>query len=126
MSTTKKIFLRIIPVVLVLMVVATNTVFGFGNFTVGNLNSIGNGESITSANKAVNRIWGTVMLILQVLAVAAVVFAGVRYMFASADGKADIKKQTVGLIVGAVLVFGASTIINFILTVTNDITSNAA
>jgi hypothetical protein len=44
-------------------------------------------------------------------------------MFASADGKADIKKQTVGLIVGAILVFGASTVINFVIKVTGEIAS---
>lgn len=66
----------------------------------------------------VGRVWGTVILIVQVLAVAAVVFAGLRYMFASADAKADIKKQTVILVVGAVLVFGATFIIDLIATVT--------
>lgn len=123
MSTAKKVFLRVIPVVLVLMVVATNTVFGFGNFSTGSMQNLGNGSSIASADKAVNKIWGTVTLILQVLAVAAIVFAGVRYMFASADGKADIKKQTIGLVVGAVLVFGASMIVNFIVNVTKDVTT---
>lgn len=122
MSTSKKIFLRVLPIVLVLMVVISTNVFGFNSFTTNGVNNIGTSESIASANKAVNRIWGTVTLILQVLAVAAIVFAGVRYMFASADGKADIKKQTIGLVVGAILVFGASTIVNFIVKVTEDVT----
>jgi type IV secretory pathway VirB2 component (pilin) len=122
MSTTKKVFLRVIPVVLVLMVVASNAVFGFNNFSTSNMQNFGT-ESIGSADTAVKKIWGTVSLILQVLAVAAIVFAGVRYMFASADGKADIKKQTVGLVVGAVLVFGASMIVNFIVNVTSEITT---
>ena len=43
-------------------------------------------------------------------------------MFASADAKADIKKQTIWLIVGMILVFAASTIIGFIVNVTEDIT----
>ena len=123
MSTAKKVFLRVIPVVLVLMVVATSTVFGFGDFDANKLQNLGDGSSIGTADKAVNKIWGTVTLILQVLAVAAIVFAGVRYMFASADGKADIKKQTIGLVVGAILVFGASMIVNFIVNVTKDITT---
>lgn len=123
MSTSKKIFLRVLPIVLVLMVVVSTNVFGFGSFNTNQMQNLGNGSSIASADKAVNKIWGTVTLVLQILAVAAIVFAGVRYMFASADGKADIKKQTIGLVVGAVLVFGASMIVNFIVSVTSDVTT---
>ena len=121
MNKAKKAFFRVLPVVLVLMVVITSNVYGFNNFTTSNMQNLGGG-SITTANNAVNKIWGTVTLILQILAVAAIVFAGVRYMFASADGKADIKKQTIGLVVGAVLVFGASMIVDFIVNVTKEIT----
>lgn len=123
MSKSKKVFLRILPVVLVLMVVTSSSVFGFNNFTADmNIGTTTN-EGITSANTAVSKVWNTVVLILQILAVAAVVLAGVRYMFASPDGKADIKNQTIGLIVGAVLVFGASFIINFIVGITREVTT---
>ena len=47
-------------------------------------------------------------------------------MFASANDKADIKKQTIGLVVGAILVFAASTIVNFIVNVTKDVTTGTA
>lgn len=42
-------------------------------------------------------------------------------MFASADSKADIKKQLVILVVGAVLVFGASTVVQILMSVVDDI-----
>ena len=71
----------------------------------------------------VNNVWGTVSLVVQVLAIACVVFAGLRYMFASADAKADIKKQTVILVVGAILVFGATWLIQIIANATKDITT---
>lgn len=119
MSTSKKIFLRVIPIVLVLVVIVTTNVFGFDNFSTG-MNP--GKQDVTSAKNAVQRIWGTVLLILQILAVAAVVIAGIRYMFASADAKADIKKQSIGLVVGAILVFAASTVINFIIKVTEQVT----
>ena len=124
MSTTKKVFLRVLPIVLVLMVVFTTNVFAFNSFNTETINqSVSGGTGISSADKAIKNVWATVSLILQVLAVAAIVFAGVRYMFASADGKADIKKQTIGLVVGAILVFGASFIINFIVTITQEVTA---
>lgn len=126
MKKSKKMLLRIIPVFLVLTVVLTTTVFGFNNFNTNNMGDLsGNVGGIQTADTAVKKVWSTVTLILQVLAVAAIVFAGVRYMFASADAKADIKKQTIGLVVGAILVFGASMIVNFIVNVTREVTSQA-
>ena len=124
MNKSKKILLSIIPVVLVLLVVSTN-VFAVSNmFDMSSLDTaVSGGSASTNATNAVQSIWKTVLLILQILAVAAIVIAGVRYMFASADAKADIKKQTITLVVGAVLVFGASGIINMITSISNDLTS---
>ena len=123
MKKSKKIFLRILPVLIVLMVVFTTNVFaanpaGFSNF---------NGDMQVNANtggktvKVIGNVWGIVLTVLQVAAIAAIVFSGVRYMFASADSKADIKKQMVWLVVGAVLVFAASTVIKLITTVASDV-----
>ena len=72
------------------------------------------GTAIGQVTKVTGNLWSTVQTVVQVLAIAAIVFAGVRYMFASADQKADIKKQTVILIVGAVLVFAAVPLAQFI------------
>lgn len=77
--------------------------------------------AINAATDVAKSIWGTVRVLVQILAVAAIVFAGLRYMFASADAKADIKNQTVILITGAVLVFGAVKIAQFVYNVTNQI-----
>lgn len=81
-----------------------------------------NSGSVGTVDTAVGKVWNTVKLILQILAIAAVVFAGVRYMFASADQKADIKKSMGILAIGGALVFGATWIIQFIITVTGQIT----
>lgn len=123
MSNTKRMFFRVLPVVLLLCLVLVPNVFAFDNFSVDKTKNVGTGGSIASADAAVNKVWGTVTLILQVCAVAAIVFAGVRYMFASADAKADIKKQSVGLVVGAILVFAASTVVSFIVNIANEVTT---
>ena len=75
----------------------------------------------STITQAAGRTWATVVTIVQILAVAAVVFAGLRYMFASADQKADIKKSMGTLAIGAVLVFGATTVIKFVSNATNQI-----
>ncbi|MDD2627640.1 MAG: TrbC/VirB2 family protein [Clostridia bacterium] len=72
------------------------------------------GNRLEGIDTVAKNVWKTISTIVQFLAIGAVVFAGVRYMFASADQKADIKQQTVILIVGAVLVFGATTIADLI------------
>lgn len=111
----------VIPVVLVLLIVSNN-VFAFDKMNVNTINGALDGATPSaSAQKSILKVWGTVLLILQILSVAAIVIAGIRYMFASADGKADIKKQTIGLMVGAVLVFGASSVIGLITNITNDV-----
>lgn len=69
---------------------------------------------ITKVDTSVKKVWSTVMTIVQILAFAAVVFAGLRYMFASADQKADIKKGLGMLTIGAILVFAASTVVKFV------------
>lgn len=59
-------------------------------------------------------IWATIATVVQIAAVACVVFAGLRYMFASADQKADIKQGMIYLAIGAVLVFGAVSIVRLV------------
>lgn len=109
MKKSKKIVIRVLTVVAVLMVVLTTNVFGA--ITPTEPYSNGKIDGITNLG---GKVWGTIQVIVQIAAIAAIVFAGVRYMFASADDKADIKKQTVILIVGAVLVFAAVPFANFI------------
>lgn len=117
MSKTKKMIFRIIPVFMLVMVMVLN-------FIPSNLLAVSTelpeaGEPIGTVTTLGEQIWGTVLTIAQIAAFAALIFAGLRYMFASADQKADIKKQTVILIVGAVFVFGASLIVNILMGVLN-------
>ena len=65
--------------------------------------------------------WATVVVIVQILAVGCVVFAGLRYMFASADQRADIKQGLIYLGVGAVLVFAATTVISVVAKAAKDV-----
>lgn len=83
--------------------------------------SVTGATAIDAVTSRVGKIWATIERIVQVVAVAAIVFAGLRYMFASADGRADIKKQTVILIVGAVFVFGAVKIASLVYGIANEI-----
>ena len=90
--------------------------------SANNLNNLTSGMTgSTIVAKTAGGMWSTVVTIVQILAVAAVVFAGLRYMFASADQKADIKKSMGTLAIGAVLVFGATTVIKFVSNAANQV-----
>ena len=112
-----KKLMKVLPVMM-LVCLAFTSVFAI-NMNLNNLTQSQMGASAITA--AAGRTWATVVTIVQILAVAAVVFAGLRYMFASADQKADIKKSMGTLAIGAVLVFGATTVIKFVSNATNQI-----
>ena len=118
MKKSKKVMLMLIPVLLLVVVIISNSVFATSPVSP----DISVGEdtgSIGAVDNAVGKVWNTALLVFQVLAIAAIVVAGIRYMFASADQKADIKKSLVVLVVGAILVFGASTVARVIISATS-------
>ncbi|MCX8074424.1 MAG: TrbC/VirB2 family protein [Clostridia bacterium] len=89
---------------------ATGLGNGFDPNLVPNKEAInGNIEGITF------KIWNTITFIVQILAIASIVIAGVRYMFASADKKADLKQGIMPIIIGGALVFAASSIAKFVM-----------
>ena len=71
--------------------------------------------------KTAKNLWTTAAVIIQIIAVAAIVFTGLRYMFASADVKADIKTQTIILVIGAILVFCAVEVADLVYNAATDI-----
>ncbi|MEG1990109.1 MAG: TrbC/VirB2 family protein [Clostridia bacterium] len=107
MKKFTKIFLKIMPVVFVAFIMVSS-VMGISATTPDT------GSKITGITDLADNLWSTVATIVQILAIAAIVIAGVRYMFASANDKADIKKQTLILVAGAILVFAAVPIAQFI------------
>ena len=86
--------LGVIFMALILISCIINVTYASGEFTVEGINSELENTDISGSKAAqsVKKIWGTILLVLQVLAVAAFCFAGVKYMFASADTKANLKK----------------------------------
>jgi len=122
-----KKLIKILPVVMVVCIVLTSVFAGGTGILLPSEEAVGGGDSagsIGTFDSAANRVWNTVINVVRILAIAAVVFAGLRYMFASADQKADIKKSMGILAIGAVLVFGATTLLGFITRVTNQVIKN--
>ena len=79
------------------------------------------GTGVNKVTTVAKNVWANISLVVQVLAVATVVFAGLRYMFSSADGRADIKKEMAYLALGAILVFCTATVIRLITSSANEL-----
>lgn len=75
-------------------------------------------------NTALSKIFGVLIVTLQVASMAGIIFAGVRYMFASADSRADLKKGLIHLAIGMIIVFGASSVVGFVTGTFNELFSN--
>lgn len=67
------------------------------------------------------RVFTLLVMFGKVLTVLAVVYMGVRYVFAGADAKAQLKQKSPALIIGIVLIFCATTFIGLLANVINDV-----
>ena len=93
------------------------SVFGFGDgFTPGVVPDV---ERVTGLDDPVYKVWSTISLILKILAIAGVIITGIRYMFSTFDTKSKIKESLPTLIIGIVIVFAATLVIDFVITVTS-------
>ena len=60
------------------------------------------------------RIFGIVQVVGTILAVVILVVLGIKYMMGSAEEKAEYKKTMIPYIIGAILIFAASSIANMV------------
>ncbi|MDD2627642.1 MAG: TrbC/VirB2 family protein [Clostridia bacterium] len=119
MNITYKNLMQITFIIIIIVLLCPYVIFADVNVNVSNPELKEPDKEVLSPDtnflqKMGTNFWNNFSFIVQILAIASVVFAGVRYMFASADQKADIKKQTIMLVLGAILVFGAVNIMEII------------
>lgn len=69
----------------------------------------------------IKKVWGTVLLVMQVASVAGIIIMGARYIFASSNERANIKGTTIYAIIGIVMVFAFSTVVQYLISVTKDV-----
>ena len=70
-----------------------------------------------SVSNVGNRIAGIIKVVGMFAAVIAIMFVGVKYMMGSAEEKAEYKKSFIPLIIGIVVVFGATYIAQLIFSI---------
>lgn len=76
--------------------------------------SANDNTGISKVDSSVSKIYNTVAIVVQVAAVIGIIFVGLKYMFASADAKSDIKQSMIAIAIGCALVFTAGTVVRII------------
>lgn len=90
-----------------------------------NLNALGeeinNVSASSEATTAINKVLGVVTILIVTAAMILLLMKGVSFMQAAPEGKAEIKKQLIAIVVGGVIIFGINTIIQTIITMSTNI-----
>ena len=85
----------------------------------------GTAPSNSGLSNTVSNVIGIVQFICYAAAVILIVLLGIKFMTASPDAKAEIKKSSVIYVIGAVLVFAAGLLLNLIKSVANSTVKEA-
>ena len=122
MKKTKKILLILLTFLIFTFIfnIVTN-VYAVPTFSVEDLT--GTPPSNTSIKNVGNGIVTILTTIGIVLSVIVLVILGIKYMMGSIEERADYKKTMMPYVIGAALVFAASTIANIIYNIANNIGS---
>ena len=111
MSTKTMKILTTVATILLVISMGTSIVYGLTpNGLSANTNAAGTGP-LTSLG---NNIMGVLNVVGVVVAVVVIMIIGIKYMMGSAEEKADYKKTMIPYLVGAILIFAASTIANVV------------
>ena len=98
---------------------------GSGGSSDLNLDALGkeinNVSASSEATTAINKVLGVVTVLIVTAAIILLIMKGVSFMQSAPEGKAEIKKQLIAIVVGGVIIFGINTIIQTIITVSTKI-----
>ena len=109
----KKQVKMISTILLVMMILCsiTNVVLGAGVIA-----SLSGDKTTTVSGQGITNLGSTIVGVLQIIgiivAVVVLLVLGIKYMMGSAEEKAEYKKTMIPYVIGALLIFAASTIVN--------------
>lgn len=112
--------LSIALIVLTILLAISNVVLATD--IPGKIDQIAQGNSSADTTKVVN-LGATIVTIMQtvgiVVAVVVLLILGIKYMMGSAEEKAEYKKTMIPYLVGAILIFASTTIVNVVYNIAN-------
>lgn len=119
MNTKKMKVLVTVLSALIMVAMLGTVVFADSAVTPGSLKATYEGTSgITDFG---GKIMGIIQTVGVVISVVILMVLGIKYMMGSAEEKAEYKKTMIPYVIGAVLIFGASTIANMVYNFTSTI-----
>lgn len=122
---------KILSIILVIMMVMTSissvVLAVKGDEVIKDINnSASNIQADTETNK-ITEMGGRIVVIMQtvgiVVAVVILLVLGIKYMIGSAEEKAEYKKTMIPYVVGAILIFAATTIVNVVYQIANGLSA---
>lgn len=119
MSTRTMKILTTIVTIFLMVSMGASIVYADGGISPNSLNATYNGTN--DIKNVGQKIMGIINTAGVVIAVIVLMVLGIKYMMGSAEEKAEYKKTMIPYIVGAVLIFGATTIANAIYNFANGI-----
>ena len=103
--------LRIITIISTILICISFVTLSFAASTPIDMTPEGESGEVLNVGK---RIMGVIQTVGVVIAVVVLMVLGIKYMMGSAEEKAEYKKTFIPYIIGAILVFAASTIANVV------------
>lgn len=123
-NMTMKRIAKVLTVLIIIATIATmmSTVFATG--AAGVLGQLkGNTGAATAVTHTANNIIGIVQVICYAAAVIMLVLVGVKFITASPEGKAEIKKSAIQYVIGAIIVFAAGALLGVISNLSTNVVS---
>lgn len=77
------------------------------------------GEDLGTGKSKVEKLIGTITTIGIIVSIASIMILGIKYMVGSIEERAEYKKTMLPVLIGMILLFGTSTILNIINAVIN-------
>lgn len=100
---------------LMTLIVAALVFYGWNTISALFMNSGGNLNFVSSnAMTTATKIYSTVLYVANFLAVGGIVYIGIKYMMAGAEGKSQLKAKGVPIVLGIIMVYATITFLNLI------------
>lgn len=121
-KTTINRIMKITTILVIAMMLVSTLSAVFATGAAGVLKDLnGNTGAATAVTKTANNIIGIVQVICYAAAVIMLVLVGVKFITASPECKAEIKKSAIQYVIGAIIVFAAGALLGVISNLSNSV-----
>ena len=77
------------------------------------INNVKGGDAVD----AINKVLGVVSILIVSAAIIIIMIKGVSFMQAAPEGKAEIKKEMINIVIGGILIFGINRVVGVIINI---------